>query len=111
MLDIKTSSNCILKDGKPIIKLEADAIDSVLIDHVIVILMKKVPEDTDRNIVCYDFEGKFRWRVSSPLKIHSENYYVGIELRDNQLYAYSISGIEHLLNPNTGEILETELVK
>ena len=96
MLDIKTSSNCILRDGKPIIKLEADAINFLLIDHVIVILMKKVQEDTDRNIVCYDFDGKFRWRVSSPVKIHSESYYVGIELREDQLYAYSISGIEHI---------------
>jgi len=111
MPDIKISSNQILKDGKTIICLPAEAIEVLPVDNLIVVLFKKEKADNDRNILCYEFDGTFKWQAPVPFKLHADNYFVGLELRDNQLFAYSISGIEYHLDLNTGDVLESQLVK
>ena len=111
MVDIKTSGRILLKDGKRVVELSTEATDALVINQLIVILLKNVRTDDDRNIVCYDLDGNFKWQVSKLVKLHSKNYFVGIEVRADKLYAYSISGIEYCLNPISGEVLESQLVK
>lgn len=111
MVDIRTSDNRILNNGKTIIELPTNVVDVLSINQLIVVLVDKAQTDNDRNIVCYDFNGNFKWQVPEPIKLHSENYFVGIEIRETQLYAYSVSGVEYHLDPNTGSVLETQLIK
>jgi hypothetical protein len=68
------------------------------------------PKDSDRNIYCYKL-GKQIWQIEEAPKIHSRNYFTSVYMRDSDLYAYCINGIEVLVNKDSGKFLKTELIK
>lgn len=68
------------------------------------------PKDSDRNIYCYQSEIQI-WQIEEAPKIHSRNYFTSVYMRDDDLYAYCINGIEVLVNKDNGKILKSELIK
>jgi hypothetical protein len=46
-----------------------------------------------------------------PVELHDSNYFSGIYLRGDELYAYNINGVEYHLDKQTGDVLDTELIK
>ena len=68
------------------------------------------PTESDRNIYCYESEKQI-WQIEEAPKIHARNYFTSVYMRDNDLYAYCINGIEVLVNKDSGKFLKTELIK
>jgi len=68
------------------------------------------PKDSDRNISCFK-SGRQIWQIEAAPKIHARNYFTSVYMRDNDLYAYCINGIEVLVSKDSGKFLKTELIK
>jgi outer membrane protein assembly factor BamB len=81
------------------------------LENYIVVLVGYCSEVGERNVFCYNASGQLKWQIPNPVQLHEINYYTGIYIREQQLYAYSVSGVEYNLNEETGEILKSEFIK
>lgn len=77
----------------------------------IVLLVANSPTVDEQNVFCYDISGHLKWQVPKPVTIHSENYFTSIYFQESELYAYSISGVEYHLEKETGNIIDSQLIK
>lgn len=98
-------------DKHPFVSFESTIEDILILKTSLIILLKYNSILGERNIFSYGFDQSLKWQIPQPVQIHSLNYYSSIYLTDNELYAYSISGVEYHLNIETGEILDSELIK
>lgn len=101
----------ILIIGSKTIPFNGKIKDFIIIDDSIIVLIEYTTQIGEQNIFCYNFSGKELWQIPLPIKLHTQNYYTGIYLRDEILYAYSISGVEYELKWSTGEVVNSELIK
>ena len=76
-----------------------------------VVIVKPNTEIGDRNIFCFDYSGKIKWQVPAPPQLHQSNYFTGIYLREGELYAYSLNGVEFHLDKETGVVVDSALIK
>ena len=77
----------------------------------LIVLLEPDSSMDERNVFCYAFDKSFKWQIPQPASIHGSNYYSSIYITDDELYAYSVSGVEYHLNVETGEIIKSELIK
>lgn len=99
------------KEGSLFLLLPSNIQKILVLDDSIIIQIVPDEANEERNVLCYDFLGVLKWQIPSPIKVHRDNYYTGIYLRDGSLFAYSISGIEYHLDINSGLALESQLIK
>lgn len=101
--------------SKPIVRTALEIKKYLVIDGEIIIVLT-APEKIKTkvsNISAYTLQGKLMWVAEFPKSAYepNENYYVGIEYQDSILIAYSIQGIEFILDIKTGHLLSSELIK
>jgi hypothetical protein len=104
-------NNNIYKNGKIFITLPSKVKKILLLDNCILMLISNDPLLRERNVFCYDLSKQLKWQIGNPIKIHSDNFYTDIYLRDYELYAYSVSGVEYQLDIESGAVLKSELIK
>lgn len=80
-------------------------------DKVVLLLSPHLSEE--RNIECYDLDGKLLWIVAAPIRVLTQNktYFVGLTLQNEKLIAYSLDGVEYNISFESGLFNEYELVK
>lgn len=84
----------------------------LLAGEYVLILVDPKELESDRNLFGYNLQGQICWRIADSPKLHRENYFTGIYLRENNLpYAYCKNGIELLLDEATGAVIKSELIK
>lgn len=92
--------------------MKNDIQDYVIKNDCIVILEDSIKSKSEQNIYCYSVEGKFRWQIPQPDKLHFDNYYTSIYLSEQgSLQAYNKNGIEVTIDERDGSILHKELIK
>lgn len=99
------------KSGVVFKEMPAVILETVVSPQSIVVLTESTPATGERNVYCLDFKGGMLWQVPQPVAIHEENQFTGIYYRGNALFAYSVSGVEYRLNPDTGIVLESQLIR
>ena len=110
-LDLGFTDNIIYKEGERFLELSSTIIKILPLNDSVVVLLQFLSDAEDRNIFCYDFNGAFKWQVSAPDKILDRNYFTGIYLTDDSLCAYSYSGVEYVLDKESGHFLSSRLIK
>jgi hypothetical protein len=106
---IKINKNEITIGNKHLV-LSNEIKKNIVLEEFVIILIE-YSKLNNRNIYCYDFIGNLVWQIVEPIVLHTDNYYTDIYIHHDDLYAYSISGIEYKLNKSTGEIIGSELIK
>jgi hypothetical protein len=76
-----------------------------------VVLVEADSRTGDRNVFCFDYNGKMKWQICDPPNLHSSNYFTSIYLRGGELFAYSKNGVEIRLDKENGTELEKHLIK
>jgi hypothetical protein len=105
-------NNKLLKKNNVIIEVTTSIISFMLFKNKIILHIEPKDELCDRNIFCYNLNGKLEWIVQSTPRIHDKNYFMKIYSNtDNELMAYSLNGIEVTIDLNTGIIIKQELIK
>ena len=104
------ANNIIYKDGECFLSFLSNIQTILVLDKYIVILVK-YSTGNNQNIYCYDLQKNRKWQIPKPVALHSENYFSALYLRDSEIYAYNINGVEYHLDKDTGNILGTELIK
>jgi hypothetical protein len=103
--------NNIYFNGEIFISLATKVEIILQLDNCILILITNDPLLREQNIFCYDLSKQLKWQIGKPIKIHNDNYFTDIYLRDSELYAYSVSGVEYQLDKESGAVLKSELIK
>ena len=104
--------NKMLFDGKVFLVFDDIIQDFIISDDSIIVLVDAAKSHNNQNIYCYDFNGKLRWRIPPPDKLHFQNYYTSMYLsEDDFLQAYNINGVEVTVDKQNGNILKKELIK
>jgi hypothetical protein len=76
-----------------------------------VVLVESNSVTGDRNVLCFDYNGKMKWQVPEPPNLHASNFFTSIYLTNGELYAYSKNGVEFHLDKETGIILGSQLIR
>jgi hypothetical protein len=104
-------SNILYRDGERFLSFPSSINEILVIKNRVIILLQNSSPIGNQNIFCFDFQKNQIWQISKPVELHYDNYFSAIYLRDDELYAYNINGIEYHLDKETGDILDTELIK
>ena len=88
----------------------------ILVDKLFIVLVdQKGGENKNRNIYCYNFDGEIAWQIGEPhvFPFGKNSPYVGIGFdRDSEyIWATNSNSYGYLLNPKTGEIIESKFTK
>lgn len=84
----------------------------LLINTYLITLLDSIKMNSERNIICFDLSGNIIWQIEQPDKLHESNYYISLDkLSDFELIAFTISGVEAVIDINTGKILSKSLTK
>ena len=110
-MNFHTQEMFLYKDGELFLSLPAIIKSYLIFNNTIVLLVANNPVVGEQNVFCYDILGDLKWQVPKPFKLHSENYFTSIYFQESELYAYSISGVEYLLDKETGNIINSQLIK
>ncbi|HRP37699.1 MAG TPA: hypothetical protein PLS50_07880, partial [Candidatus Dojkabacteria bacterium] len=104
METFNVTKNMLLCDNKQFLIAEAEIKNFLIIseDKLIILLLDFDHLQSDRNIFCYGFDQKLKWKIPQPDKLHSDNYYTSVYLSDGVLYAYNINGVEVAINKYNG---------
>ncbi|MES2649396.1 MAG: hypothetical protein V4717_21130 [Bacteroidota bacterium] len=106
------NENKLLLNGQVFVILDENIQDFITTDDSIVILVNADISQNDRNVYCYNFDGKLRWRILPLDKLHFQNYYTSVYLSDEDLLqAYNINGVEVTLDKRDGNFIKKELIK
>jgi hypothetical protein len=109
--DWNFNTNILYNNNKPFVVLPSEIKKILVLENSIVVLLNHNQVVGNRNVFAYDFNKKIQWQIPAPVEFHSDNEFSAIYLRENELYAYNINGVEYHLNKDTGEILESQLIK
>jgi hypothetical protein len=96
----------VYKDGQFFISFPSKVEKILPLDNLLVILVSNNLAMKEQNVFCCDLSKELKWQIDKPIKLHNDNYFSGIYLRDPELYAYSVSGIEYHLDKESGAILK-----
>jgi hypothetical protein len=103
--------NVLFRENERITSFESD-IDTILdLGNCVVVLVKHSLVIGNQNVFCVDYQKKQVWQISKPVNIHFENYFSAIYLREGELYAYNINGVEYHIDKKTGKTLSSQLIK
>lgn len=104
-------SNMLYRDGEKFLSFPSSISEILVVKNGVIILFQNSSAIGNQNILCFDFQKNQIWQISKPVELHCDNYFSAIYLRDDELYAYNINGIEYHLDKETGNILDTQLIK
>ena len=106
------NSTIVLEDGKSI-KITKKVIDSKQIGSVVIVLTDSGVERqfNNENVYGYDLNGKELWQIKDLNLFHELHDYTGMYIIDSELYVYNRCGVEVKIVAETGEVLNTELIK
>lgn len=99
------------KDGFIFLSFPSQIEMFLILANSIVILISHTPSVEDQNVFCYDLSGQLKWQIPKPFQIHAENYFSSIYLNGLDLFAYSICGVEYHIEKESGQVLNSELIK
>lgn len=96
------NSTIVLEDGK-----------SKQIKNIVIVISDSSVEKkfNIENVYCYDFSGKELWQIEDLNLIHEKYDYTGLYFQESDLYLYNRCGVEVKINPESGKVLSTELIK
>jgi len=104
-------NNILYKDREYFFSFSSN-IDKILsLENSVVVLLVYSAAVGNQNIFCFDCQKNQIWQILKPTELHSDNYFSAVYLRGNELYAYNINGTEYHLDKETGDILDTEMIK
>ena len=109
--DFDFKNKILYKDGEPFLSFLSDIDKILVLKNTVLVLLKFSSPVDNQNIFCFDFQKNKIWQIPKPVKLHSSNYFSGIYLRGDELYAYNINGVEYHLDKETGNVLDTEMIK
>lgn len=101
----------IFKEGEIFISFHSKIEKIIQFDNCVLVLFSSRLFAGDQNVFCYDLSKQLKWQIAKPIKVHENNYFTGIYLRDSELYAYSVSGVEYQVDKESGTFLKSELIK
>lgn len=104
-------NNVLYKDGERFLSFLSNIEKVLVLKNSIVILLAYSSSAGSQNIFCFDFHKNQKWQISKPVELHHDNYFSAIYLREDEFYAYNINGVEYHLDKETGDVLDTELIK
>lgn len=78
---------------------------------VVVLLRVPAGQTNNQNVVCFDRQGKVKWRIEPLPSDRDEKPYMSIDISDGQLFADNWIGVEAAVDLETGEIESTSLSK
>lgn len=103
--------NVLFKDEVKIVNHQYDIAEFlVILESKQIILLEKT-ELFDNNVVSYDLEGNFLWRLEKTDYFHQSNSVTGVYLIDGFLFVYHQCGVEEKVDLLNGKIIESELIK
>ena len=86
----------------------------LIIKNLVILLIDSNELKDDKNIFCYNLNGKFIWQIKEVpiLPLHTRNYFTTIYFNEKDGFqAYNLNGVETTINLNNGEIVKKELIK
>ncbi|PCR89172.1 hypothetical protein [Natrinema ejinorense] len=112
MPDLSIEDNKLTSDSNEI-TFDYEIEDVIECDSVIVVRLGIPPDEAhNRNVVGIDKTGARRWTIpESPLGSVEDNPYMGLSLRDGELWVGDWRGWTHRVDPETGELFEREFRK
>lgn len=109
---ITVLGNKVLCDGMLLFTANAEIIDFLVLEDLVILLLDSNKLRSDRNIFCYGLDTRIKWQIPPTDKLHVENYYTSLYLSDDRrLKAYNVNGIEVTLDKSNGVIINKELIK
>jgi len=69
------------------------------------------PKHGDQNVFCYDQNKNMIWQIEKPALLHAKNHFISILVNNNDLLGITLSGIEYLINKETGSFIDSFLIK
>jgi hypothetical protein len=109
--DFSFENEVLYKSGQPYLLLPNTIQKLVVLGDSIVILVAYSPIIGNQNVFCYDHNKHVLWQIPPPVEFHDENYFTGLYLTHDRLYAYNKNGVEYQLDKQTGKILESQLIR
>ena len=94
------------------IKLDYPIKDTIEIYNVIVVLMDPPSEIVEnRNVVAFNKDGSYNWRIERSTDIDRNNPYMKINIHSGDLIVETWDGMRYNIDIETGEILSGNLRK
>ena len=106
------NSTILLEDGSSI-KIPKKVIKSKQVGEVVIVLTDSEVGNkiNNENVYCYDFNGKELWQIEDLNLFHEKHDYTSIYFLESELYIYNRCGVEVKINPESGKVLSTELIR
>jgi len=83
----------------------------LFVEDLIFLLLEPNHATGQRNVVCYNFSKAYKWAIEPPPDLPGTYGYSSIYFRDDKFCAYTNTGIEVNVDPNTGKIIDSEFIK
>ena len=98
--------------GSVVVELKYSVKSSLIISDMIFLVLN-IPSEhfENRNVVCYNMDGKLIWNIIAGEYPREYCPVTGISEIDNQLVVYRRCGIEEVINIESGVIISSELIK
>jgi hypothetical protein len=109
--DFSFENEVLYKSGKRYLLLPNAIQKLVVLADSIVILVAYSSIVGNQNVFCYDYDKHLLWQIPPPVEFHDENYFTGLYLTNDKLYAYNKNGVEYHLDKQTGKILDSQLIR
>lgn len=108
MLVIKKHS--VYKDDLELFAVEKPILDFLEVNDNLIVLLEE-NYGVNNNVVCYNGDGKYLWRIENQQYIHETCPATAICLKDGALLVYHRCGIEAEIDVQTGKVINSKLIK
>ena len=100
-------------DNGHFIHLKLKIIDAIRFNDFVVVLADPIEKlkPNNENVFGYNINGELLWQIEDLNLFHESHYYTSIYIQDQEFYLYNKCGVEVKINPTTGTVLSTELIK
>ncbi|WP_423149730.1 hypothetical protein [Rubrolithibacter danxiaensis] len=110
-MQIHTDS-IVLDNGQPIY-VGQTVMSAIKFNDFVVVLTDPIEKEkrNSENVFGYNSNGELLWQIEDLDLFHENHDYTSIYVQDQNFYLYNRCGIEVKIEPATGIVLSTELIK
>lgn len=93
--------------------IEIKGISELILFQDRLVLLLNPRSSGEKNIQCFDLAGKLIWTIADPVRVQPlfETYFVGMAIRNDNLFIYSKDGVEYEVAIDTGDFNKYVLIK
>ena len=87
--------------------------NAIIFKDIVVVLADPIEKGkrNNENVFGYDLSGELLWQIKDLDLFHENHDYTSIYIQDQDFYLYNRCGIEVKIDPATGTVLSTELIR